>query len=66
MVKNIIETIADILFYMIWIPICVILFLSVIIWALVLQWTGYVVDFVQKIFGKKPKDLDYYLSLIHI
>ena len=25
-----------------------------------LQWTGYVVDFVQKIFGKKPKDLDYY------
>ena len=60
MVKNIIETIADILFYMIWIPICVILFLSVIIWALVLQLTGYVVDFVQKIFGKKPKDLDYY------
>ena len=60
MVKNIIETLADILFYMIWIPICVILFLSVIIWALVLQWTGYDVDFVQKIFGKKPKDLDYY------
>jgi hypothetical protein len=60
MVKNIIETLADILFYMIWIPICVILFLSVIIWALLLQWTGYVVDLVQKIFSKKPKDLDYY------
>lgn len=60
MVKNIIETLANILFYMIWIPVCVILFLSVVIWALVLQWTGYVVDFVQKIFSKKPKDLDYY------
>ncbi len=60
MVKKIIEALADVLFYTIWIPVCLILFLGVVIWALVLQWTGYVIDFVQKIFSKKPKDLDYY------
>ena len=60
--KNIIETIGSALFFMIWIPTCVVLFLSVIIWALLVQWTGYVVEFVQKILSKfkKEKDLDYY------
>ena len=59
MVKNIIETIGSALFFMIWIPTCVVLFL---IWALLVQWTGYVVEFVQKILSKfkKEKDLDYY------
>tara|TARA_B100000287_G_scaffold433687_1_gene496018 strand:+ start:841 stop:984 length:144 start_codon:yes stop_codon:yes gene_type:complete len=45
-----IERILNILFTILWLPICLILVGAVMLWAILLTWYNYIVDFIKKIF----------------
>ena len=45
----------DIIFWIIWIPICIILMLSVMVWAVLYTWFQYAKNFILRIFRKNDR-----------